>query len=144
MSLMFTGVHVKCPLFLWDFNQTWIISTDSRKILKYQISWKSVQWEPKCYMRTDGHTDRRTDKHDRVNGHFSQFCVRAYKITIRSTWLTWRIGSYCALNTFRFNYKSQEVNAIQGNVRGLFWQPHITNAPVARYNTMVHTLTTML
>jgi hypothetical protein len=25
-----------------------------RKILKYQISWKSVQWEPSCSMRKDG------------------------------------------------------------------------------------------
>ena len=29
------------------------------KILKYQISWKSVQWEPSCSMRTDGQTWQR-------------------------------------------------------------------------------------
>jgi len=27
-----------------------------RLILKYQISWKSVRWEPSCSMRTDGRT----------------------------------------------------------------------------------------
>jgi len=35
----------------------------SRKIfekLKHQISWKSVQWEPSCSMRTDRQTDRQT------------------------------------------------------------------------------------
>jgi len=31
--------------------------TDYGKIFKYQISWKSVQWEPSCSMRTDGRTD---------------------------------------------------------------------------------------
>ena len=29
---------------------------------EYQISWKSVQWEPSCFMRTDRHTDRRKDR----------------------------------------------------------------------------------
>jgi hypothetical protein len=34
--------HVKYLLFLSDFNETWIFLTDFRKILKYQISWKSI------------------------------------------------------------------------------------------------------
>jgi hypothetical protein len=37
---MYVGVHVKYPLFLSDFNETW-----------------SVQWEPSCSMQTDGQTD---------------------------------------------------------------------------------------
>jgi hypothetical protein len=35
------------------------LSRHSRKKLRYQISWKSVQWEPSCLMRTDGRTWRR-------------------------------------------------------------------------------------
>jgi hypothetical protein len=32
-------------------------STDVRKVLRYQISWKPVYWEQSCSMRTDGRKD---------------------------------------------------------------------------------------
>ena len=41
-----------------------------RKIIKYQILWKSVRWELSCSVRRDGQTDRL----DESNSHFSQFC----------------------------------------------------------------------
>ena len=52
------GLNAKYPLFLSDFNETWIFSTDfqKKKPHKYQISWKSVQWQPRCF-----DTERQTD-----------------------------------------------------------------------------------
>jgi hypothetical protein len=51
-----SGNHEKHPLFLSDFNKTWIFSTFFREILKY--SWKSVRWETSYSMRTNGRTWR--------------------------------------------------------------------------------------
>ena len=71
---MYIGLHVKCPLFLSDFSETWYVSTEFRKLLKYQISWKSVPWEPSCSMRTDGRTDM-----TQLKVAFRNFCLRAEK-----------------------------------------------------------------
>ena len=42
-SYMYIRIHVKCPLFLSDFNDNLIFSVDFRKKkLKYEIPYKSV------------------------------------------------------------------------------------------------------
>jgi len=55
MIKMYIGPHVKYRLFLSDFNEPRFFSMHFRKIFKYQISSKSVQWEPSS-MQTDGQT----------------------------------------------------------------------------------------
>ena len=55
---MWKRFHVKYPLFLCDFNEIWILSTDFRKkSKKYQVSSNPVQWESGCSIRTDVRTD---------------------------------------------------------------------------------------
>ena len=49
---MYTRLRVKYPLFLSYLNKTWIFYTYFRKILKYQISSKSLQ-----LFHADGQTD---------------------------------------------------------------------------------------
>ena len=52
----YNRIHVKYPLFLSDLSETWIFWTDLLKILKNQISWKSVLLVPSSKWR-DGRTD---------------------------------------------------------------------------------------
>jgi len=51
----YLGLYVKFPVLLSDCSKIWSFSTDFRGRSQFQISRKSVQWEPRCYMRTDGH-----------------------------------------------------------------------------------------
>ena len=75
LSRMCIRIHVKQQLFLLDFIRleiSWQIFEKEKKILKYQILWKSIQLEPSCFTRTD--------RHDWAKSRSSKFCERAYKL----------------------------------------------------------------
>ena len=57
---------MKSPIFLTNFDQIWISSTDFHRCPQYQISQKSVHWQLRWCMQTEGRTDRPADGHDRV------------------------------------------------------------------------------
>ena len=55
------------------------MSTDFRNVLKYQILWKSFNWEPSCCMRTETNTqgDKRVDG-QKWRGQSSLFAIRKF------------------------------------------------------------------
>jgi hypothetical protein len=118
MVKKYIGLHVKYRLFLSDFNETWIFSTDVRKILKYQIFMKihPLGAEPGCSMRTDGPTDRRYEP----NSRFSQFCERAYKRSIGecSNAVSSAI-TRLSLRLIGCNAVDEQMNAVRITLRGL-------------------------
>ena len=57
---MWKHLHVTYPLFLPDFNETWIFSTDFREQFKYQVSSTSVQRKPSS-MRAERQSDGQRD-----------------------------------------------------------------------------------
>jgi len=69
---MYFGLHVKYPLFLSDFNQTWFFFpqifeiSSNIKFLENPSSGSRVLWRQ---------TDRQTDGHLEAIRHFSQFCA---------------------------------------------------------------------
>jgi hypothetical protein len=67
------GLRVKYPLFVLYFNSQLIFLMDFRKILKYKILWKCVQWEPSCSICVDGREDGQTRQTDTRNEAISLF-----------------------------------------------------------------------
>jgi hypothetical protein len=72
---MYKGLDLKHPLFLSEFNETWIFSTDLRKILNYQNLMK-IRPVGAELLHADERTGRQTDM-TKLNSHFSQFRDRA-------------------------------------------------------------------
>jgi hypothetical protein len=71
---IYIGLHLKYPLFLYDFNETWVFSIGFRKYPNIKFN-ENRPSERRVFLRLL--TDEQTDRHDEANSHFSQFCEPA-------------------------------------------------------------------
>jgi hypothetical protein len=71
---MYRGLHVNYLLFLSDFNESWISSTDFQKKKKKTNFTKNCTVEAElfhCYLSP---FDGQTDGYNEANSRFSKFC----------------------------------------------------------------------
>jgi len=66
---MYIGPQVNCPLFLSDFNETWIVPD--------RFSRKKIEFHENLYIWSRVVPCGQKDRHDEATCHFSQFCKRA-------------------------------------------------------------------
>jgi hypothetical protein len=90
---MCSGLHVKYLSFFSDFNKVWNLSADSRKILKYQISRKSVESRVVSCGRTD--TTKLIVAFRRTRLKTSQLMLCLGRIANFSEYLTKHITASC-------------------------------------------------
>jgi hypothetical protein len=109
---MWKRLHVKYPLFLSDFIETWIFVTDFWKASKCQSSWKSVQWESSCSVRTD----RWTDGHDEPKSRFPRQTKEIQKLMrqksyVMNVWKTQQKKLSRHTNSQSSDYKSANLTS---------------------------------
>jgi hypothetical protein len=57
LSHTYFGIHVKFPIFLSEFKETWIFPTFFNRSVQYKISRIFFPWASSCSIRREGQTD---------------------------------------------------------------------------------------
>jgi hypothetical protein len=111
-SKIYIGLHVKLPLLLSDFNETWNFSTDFRKLLKSNfVKIRPMRAE---VFRADGRKGRRTDRHNEACSLFFFFYsfanasknsrpLRCSLTLTRLTWSMWWAPNNASRWQMRYN-----------------------------------------
>jgi hypothetical protein len=115
---MHISIYAKWPLFMSDFKEIWIFSTDfQKKNPTTQNFANKFQWQPNCSMRADGRTDMTKQivafrnfayapKKWNPNFFFSHFMLTHYKvknylkIMSRDIWAWIRTAETCSRLSF--------------------------------------------
>jgi hypothetical protein len=123
MIKIYIGLHVKYPLLLSDFNETWIFWTDFRKILKYKILWKSFLWETICCTRKTDTTKVIGNRKVILWTSLKLFNINVAKLNETSTSFSfvryancWEINKLCV--TVVLSTVNNCPHTAQGKVRG--------------------------
>jgi hypothetical protein len=76
LNVFMQNAHYSCRIVIkLDFSR----HIFEKRKLKYQVSSKSVQWKPSCFIRRDRQTDRQTDVTKLIVA-FSNFAERAWHL----------------------------------------------------------------
>jgi hypothetical protein len=102
----------KRPVALSQLNEISFLLTDFRKIVKYQISLKFMQWERSCFI-----ADRKANRHDDVNSSFSQFFERAEGLHIMEILVRRFLAAFSYYHFSRFSNISSQYLITQAMVQ---------------------------
>jgi hypothetical protein len=78
MIKMCVGLHVKCPLLFFNFNETshfWTVFRKKLSNIKFRENPSSGSRIVPCGQK-DGGMDGQTGRHDEANSRFSQCCEK--------------------------------------------------------------------
>jgi hypothetical protein len=108
---MYIGRHVKCPLFLPDFNKNLLSLMDFQDTLKYRNK-KILPFGGELF-----HADGQTDRHDEANTRFSQFCESVRRVVrVRRDGVSTRAIYNNLLSTCR------SLSEVDGSKTKTYWE----------------------